>query len=78
VLLNIVTQCLKGEIVELERWLLLGNGCVNMFPWQPSHVTAATVTHATIEEPLEAVFFVGSTLRLYIMRSNWSFEEVRR
>jgi hypothetical protein len=34
---------------------LLGNGSVNTFPLQPDQVTAATV-----EEPLEAVFSVGS------------------
>jgi hypothetical protein len=60
VLLNIVAWCLKVELMELERWSLLGNGSVNTFPWQQSHVTAATVKHA-----VEAVFLVGSTLRLY-------------
>jgi hypothetical protein len=35
------------------------------FPRQPSHVTAATIVHAPIDEPLEPVFFVESVQRLY-------------
>lgn len=35
------------------------------FRWQPNHMTAATDTHATIEELLDAMFFIGSMSRLY-------------
>jgi hypothetical protein len=41
-----------------------------MFPWQPSHVTVATDTHATIEELWEAMFSVGSTQSLH-NEANW-------
>jgi hypothetical protein len=59
----IVTRCLKGKTAEPKRQSLLGNGSVNTFPWKPSNVTAATVTHTT-EELLKAVFSVRSMQRL--------------
>jgi hypothetical protein len=42
-----------------------GNNSVNTFLWQPAHMTAATDTHATIEELLEAVYTFGSMQRVY-------------
>jgi hypothetical protein len=48
-----------------RRCPMLGNGSVNMFPWEATHVTAATDMHATKEELLEMVFSVGSVSRLY-------------
>lgn len=36
---------------------MLDKGSVNSFPPKPNHVTAATDTHATIEEMLEVVFY---------------------
>jgi hypothetical protein len=38
-------------------------------------VIASTVTHATIEELLEAIFSVGSA-RGYVLEPNWNFEEI--
>jgi hypothetical protein len=46
----------QSQIVESEGTDLLGSGSVNTFPRKPNHVTAATDTHATIEELLDAVF----------------------
>jgi hypothetical protein len=43
---------------------MLSSGFVNMFPWQPNNVNAATDTHATIEELLEVVFSSGFVPRL--------------
>jgi hypothetical protein len=37
-----------------------------MLPQQPNHVTAATDTHATIEELFEALFSMRSLQRLYM------------
>lgn len=62
----IVTCPLTARIVEPEKiptarqWL-----CINTFPQQPNHMTAAKDTHATVEGLLEAVFSVESVLRLY-------------
>jgi hypothetical protein len=44
---------------------LLENGSVNTVPKEPDNVTAATDTHATIEELLEAMFFIRSVPTLY-------------
>jgi hypothetical protein len=54
----IVTCLLKAGIAGTEKWPLLGNGSVNKFIPQPNHVTAATDTHSTIEELLEAEFSI--------------------
>jgi hypothetical protein len=53
------------EFWSQRRCPFLGSGSVNTFLRQPTHVTAATDTHATIEKLLEAVFFVGSVPMLY-------------
>jgi hypothetical protein len=46
--LNCYTYCNitaeKARIMEPEETSLVGNGSVNRFPRQPSHVTAATVS----------------------------------
>jgi hypothetical protein len=55
----------KPDVWSQRRRPLLGSGSVNKFPRQPNYVTAATDTHATIEELLEAVFSVGSMERLH-------------
>jgi hypothetical protein len=51
---------MSAQLQNQRRHPLLGNGSVNSFPWQPNHVTAATDTHATIEEVLETVFSMQS------------------
>jgi hypothetical protein len=55
---NIVTCLTKARITEPEEMAIereqLGK-----------HISAATYTHSTIEEPWETVFCVGSTPRLH-------------
>jgi hypothetical protein len=48
----------KPELCSQKGLLLLGSGSVNTFPRKPNHVTAANYTHTTVEELLEAVFYV--------------------
>jgi hypothetical protein len=58
-------SALKPELYDQRRHPLLGNGSANTIPQQPNHMTTATDTHATTEKLLEAVFSVGSMLKLY-------------
>jgi hypothetical protein len=59
----------ESQNCETNRQLLLGNGSANTTfarQWLSSrHVIAATDTHATIEELLEAMFSVWSVPSLY-------------
>jgi hypothetical protein len=54
----------KPGLWSQKWWPLLANGSVNMFPWQPNHLTSAVDTHTTIEKLLEAVFSMWSLQRL--------------